>query len=384
MSSPDRQAVDQILSNRRPAPESYRDSGLAPYRDLASWPPDALALVPVGIAAAIESYVRDTIRELVDAGDPFVDRIDKLELRTRPGLDAMKALHGRRISLGEWVSHLVRISSVAHLAHHLSTLFGTPSLQILLAETYYFTGPTPTDIDPTWEDPDALPPQASRPDGAERDEPDLIVDDPGRVVESLGSLFTARHRAAHEAVPPQHNLETLTRWVDDAELFCTALSNRVNATLRPLEPFGTPMMEFKASTDLDRAQTLLDERMEGLCARLAALPQRDDHRECHWSGLPFISPAEFATLARLAQEAYKVYKEAELDFQAYYWPDGTGWKTWRMSAELDLVEERSRRVAQSIRNADEMLVEEEMDAARDGPAAAPPGQARHDDNTFAA
>ena len=351
MAAPDRQAVDQIVRRRRSDSEAYHDSGLYPYHDLSSWTAGALALAPVGIAAAVESYVRDTIRELVDSGSPFVDRVDKLDLRTKPGIEAMKALHGRRISLGEWVSSLVRVSSVAHLDSHLSALFETTSLRALLEGIRYAREPSPSDFGVDWEG----EPSGEETGSPAAEPPPVVVEDPKRVIASLGRLFGARHVAAHEANPPALDVATLAGWVRDARLFCDALDNLVETTLRPLEPVTTPMMELKASLDLDRASEELAARMDQLCARLEALPEPDGHHERHWSGLPKIQPAAFAALARRAQAACDAYHEAELDVQAYYWPDGTGWKTWRMTAELDLVEERSRRVAQSIDNAEQML-----------------------------
>ena len=350
----DQQAVDQILERSQSEPEPYRQSGLHPYQNLAAWTSEALALAPVGIAAAIESYVRGTIRELVDAGDPFVERVDKLKMRIKPGMGAMKALHGRRISLGQWVSHLVHISRIGHLDDHLCALFGAADLRTLLAEIRYFDGPSPSDFGVMLdEEPDA-------PAGETEEAPTHAVADPDRVIESLDKLFDARHRAAHEANPPVLGLELLSQWVEDAETFCTALSHLVEATLRPLEPFSTLMMELKAGTELDRKRAELDGRLDELYACLAALPPSDDRKDHYWSGLPVISPVEMADLARRAQEAYVAYEEAELDLQAYYWPDGTGWKTWRMGAELDLVDERSHRVAESLRNADDMFGEEDL------------------------
>ena len=69
MASDDKRTIDEILRRRRGSPDDvdvrYR---LRDYQNLSGWPPHARALVPVGVAAQVETVVRDAIRQLVDAG----------------------------------------------------------------------------------------------------------------------------------------------------------------------------------------------------------------------------------------------------------------------------------------------------------------------------
>lgn len=339
MASDDKQTVDEILRRRRGSTEDadvqYR---LRDYQDLSGWPLHARALVPVGVAAQVETVIRDTVRQLIDAGPPFVDRVANLDLRVRPGIEAMKALHGRSISLGEWVSHLVRVSSVAHVQDHLATLLGVQDFKTFLGSVRCFNGPSPVDLgaDPA-EFPDE---EAERP---------ILVSDPARVVASLGKLFAARHQAAHEAGPPEIPAETLEVWTEDAALFCDALLTHVSATLHPLEPTNTLTMNLKASIELERAQADLDASIAELSSRLCAIP--DDPDATHGLGFVPISSAEFADRAHLAQAAFEAYREAETDFQSRFWPDGSGSTGWFLAADLDLVEERLARVRESLRTA---------------------------------
>ena len=351
MPTDDKRAVDEILRKRReaPGPVGVRHS-LYRYRDVGAWPPDALALVPVGVVAEVEGVVRDAVRQLVDAGSPFVDRTDGLDLRVRPGLEAMKALHGQKISLGEWVSHLVRISSVEHVQAHLSTLFGAKGLTALISPVRYFEGPTPADfgVDHSGEPMG----DEARAEEAEEDTP-LIIDDPARVVASLGRLFAARHRAAHEGLPPAVSPETIGEWVDDASLFCDAVEHLLEATLRPLEPSNTYMMNLKASVDLDQTEAELDAAMDTLCTALRAIPETPPMTLR--MGPEPISSEAFAAKALAAQVAFEHYKEAETEFQMYFWPDGTGWRAWALSAQLDVVQERLRRVQASTQTANDFF-----------------------------
>lgn len=352
MPADDKRAIDEILRKRRGALEHDSDRHtLYRYTDVGAWPSDALALVPVGVVAEIEGVVRRAVRQLVDAGAPFVDRTDGLDLRVRPGLEAMKALHGQKISLGEWVSHLVRISSVEHVQAHLTTLFAAKSLTALLSAVRYFEGPTPADFGVDHSGEPVEESVADETDEAE-DTP-LIIDDPARVMASLGRLFAARHRAAHEGQPPDVTPETIAEWVDDASLFCDAVEHLLEATLRPLEPSSTYMMNLKASVDLDRAEAELGATMDTLCTTLRAIPETPPMTLR--MGPEPISSEAFAGKALAAQVAFDQYKEAETDFQMYFWPDGTGWKAWALSSQLDVVQERLRRVQASIQTADDFF-----------------------------
>lgn len=338
MASNDKRTIDEIRRRRRSPDDLDARYSFHDFRDVADWPPHARALAPVGVAAQVETVVRDTIRQFVDAGAPFVNRIDTLDLRVRPGLEAMKALHGRSISLGEWVSHLVRISRVEHIQDHLAALFGVPHFKTFLGSVRRFDGPSLVALG---ADPEEFP--------DDEDEPPLLVEDPTRVVASLGKLFAARHKAAHETAPPVIPVETLATWIGDASSFCSVLHNHTDATLRPLEPRNTLTVNLKASTDLERSRADLAASMDELTAILRAIPDNPDATR----GLGFapISPAEFADRSRLAQAAFEDYRQVEADFQSHFWSEGTGATGWFLAANLSLVDERLARVRETLQTA---------------------------------
>ena len=141
----------------------------------------------------------------------------------------------------------------------------------------------------------------------------------------------------------------LEAWIEDAALFCDAVLTHVRATLHPLEPMNTLTMNLKASIDLERAQADLEASIAELSSRLRAIPDNPD--TTHGLGLAPISSAEFAERAHLAQKAFEAYREAEADFQARFWPEGSGSTGWFLAANLSLVEERLARVHESLRTA---------------------------------
>ena len=79
---------------------------------------------PVALVAALESYVRTIIKELVNHGRPFKQNAQGLT-EIRLDLPTVLRIQGARISMGEFLSHLLPLSSMDDINRHLSTLIGT-------------------------------------------------------------------------------------------------------------------------------------------------------------------------------------------------------------------------------------------------------------------
>lgn len=85
---------------------------------------------PVAMIACLETYTRTIVQELVDSGPPFSDRIEafgglKIEIET------MKAIHGRRITLGELLGHLTPVSSLADVQRAIGPLINADVIDIV-------------------------------------------------------------------------------------------------------------------------------------------------------------------------------------------------------------------------------------------------------------
>jgi hypothetical protein len=76
----------------------------------------------VGIITCIELATRNAIQRLVDKGTPFIERIDKFKDFLKIDLNVTKALHDRKVSFGELLSHLLPINNVENVISHLGVL----------------------------------------------------------------------------------------------------------------------------------------------------------------------------------------------------------------------------------------------------------------------
>jgi hypothetical protein len=71
---------------------------------------DLLEYIPVAAVAAIETYFRFTIAQLINVGHRFLDGLDELlkEKDVRIDASVLKALHGQKTTIGEVVAYSLR------------------------------------------------------------------------------------------------------------------------------------------------------------------------------------------------------------------------------------------------------------------------------------
>ena len=84
---------------------------------------ELLRHLPVGLVACVESYTRLAIRDLIDSGPPYQASASGLQ-DTKIDLRTLVGMGSARISVGEFVSHLLPISSLEDIERHISVLVG--------------------------------------------------------------------------------------------------------------------------------------------------------------------------------------------------------------------------------------------------------------------
>jgi len=85
---------------------------------------------PIATVACIESYMRLSIQDLVDAGSPYSERGCKL-LDGRLQTEYLAHLQGRRLTVGELVAHSAKLSTLPDIDRALSTLLNVDFLSYL-------------------------------------------------------------------------------------------------------------------------------------------------------------------------------------------------------------------------------------------------------------
>ncbi len=82
----------------------------------------------IGYVACIEGYLRLLITDLIDHGDPYLGNVAGFK-DLRLTLEPITAVQAGRITFGEFVAHLLPLSSIEDINSALSTLLGVDFLK---------------------------------------------------------------------------------------------------------------------------------------------------------------------------------------------------------------------------------------------------------------
>ncbi len=132
--------------------------------------PELSRYYPVAIVAGIEGYFRSAIADLINSGTPFIERVTNLS-NVKLNLDIAAAIQKKEISLGDYVSHFLSISSLDDINKAMSALLEVDFIDHVCSSEFELY---------TDEDPISL--RENRDD----------------FIKSIKELFTIRHLICHE------------------------------------------------------------------------------------------------------------------------------------------------------------------------------------------
>ena len=265
---------------------------------------------PVALIACIEGYFRMAIKDLIDAGEPYLSNAEKPASSIKLDFSVLRAVHGKTITVGELVAHGVQLSRLDHLEAVLSNLLGTGFLQGLR---------TTTD---RWAHEVKGEPAAP------------ILAKPDEVFADVARTFELRHIICHEiASAYEIESEEVARCFESCVAFLRAADEFISETIHP----GAPLTQ----TDMNiAAGKSLDERRGQLAGAVAELRSRLD--------------AEELTAFDKSQEKWQTYCDAWADFVAGERASGgTIWPLIHAGAAEALVKQRLEEVSGYKRLGDE-------------------------------
>ena len=189
--------------------------------------------IPMRITTCIEVYVRELVRELIDAGNPYLDQAVRLVKNAKLDLAFAAHLAGKRLSIGDFVAHSVSINSIDAVISIFATLIDDFLPKLKTAHARW------TEEECSWP-------------------LDSIIEDYERTVSSLYKTFEVRHVLTHElpdaSVVDDLDIEQLCK---AASLFVDACDWVVVAELHGSVPRTQMAMNIGADVGLEAAQQLL-------------------------------------------------------------------------------------------------------------------------------
>ncbi|HXT68543.1 MAG TPA: lysozyme inhibitor LprI family protein [Vicinamibacterales bacterium] len=210
-----------------------------------------LRYVPIGIVACIEGFFRSAIRTLIDAGDPFLSNARTLaQIKDlRIDFELLRAVHGRQISVGDLIGHVVSFNDLAQLNAVMSTVIGRDFLELVTTARKRQPNDSPQ-------------------------EP--IIPDPVVIFRDVAETFRLRHIYAHELVSfePTERGE-VDRLLESSVGFLQASAEAVGELLHPNAPLTQADMNIESARRLDSIDAALEDVIADFTAQLEPARQRE-------------------------------------------------------------------------------------------------------------
>ncbi|PZQ10869.1 MAG: hypothetical protein DI565_18935 [Ancylobacter novellus] len=239
-----RTPLDQIIEwnarrgrPRIPAEFSYHIESLKHHWDGSSQESMEAELVIRRLVTIIEVFVRESIRELVDAGEPYSARAEKIINKMKIDYSFIMSLHGRLLSIGDIVSHTISVNDTNQIVTNLS---------ILMPD---FSNDLKT-IHERWSDDQSRWPQKP------------ILRNVDKTLAAIASLFQVRHIVTHEMpTEPPFNINDIAKFITQSNLLIRAIDWIIIKELHGSVPRTQLAMNVAAgealSQETDRMKKLL-------------------------------------------------------------------------------------------------------------------------------
>lgn len=197
---------------------------------------------PVAMVAFIETYARSIVQELVDGGGAYADRIDRLE-NVKLEMAIMKAIHGRRITLGELIAHVLPMNNLDDIKRAIGTLLGCDLIDLVKAAR------------DRWRI------------RVEDEKTASTIDEFGPIVRGVEWTFRLRHMYAHEfPANTSINRELIVDSVRAAAEFVTAMDDGI----RDLRYPDAPLSQAEMNTYTADQMTKMDRELREVIADFSA------------------------------------------------------------------------------------------------------------------
>ena len=265
--------------------------------------------IPIGAVACMESFFRTAIKDLIDHGSPYFENAAKFSASRdiRFDLDIIQAIQGRRVTVGEFVSHFLPLSQLDDVNSTMSAVLGCDFLDSLKPFLSFLSGVGGLDFYPRFSAESAH---------------QLNSEQLQKIAETYSGVkraFELRHIFCHETISADkvdvqeiyNSFESVYEFLETAEYF-------IEHTLDPEHPLTQLGWNERAQRQLEEA----DQELENLINTNADL--------CGDLRGVFLD----------AHEAWKVYREKRGEFVSAEWHGGSIEPALRMEEETCVTKSR--------------------------------------------
>jgi len=202
---------------------------------------------PVALIACLEGYFRMAIKDLIDAGEPYLSNAEKPASSVKLDFSLLRAVHGKAVTVGEIVSHGVPLSSLKHIESVFSGLLESGFLNGLRA------------VSDRWAHEVKGEPVTP------------ILKNPDVVFADVARTFELRHIICHEiASAYEINLQEIERCFESCVAFLRAADEFISQTLHPNAPLTQTDMNILAGESLGNKRAEVEDALASLRERMDA------------------------------------------------------------------------------------------------------------------
>lgn len=256
---------------------------------------------PVALVACMEGYFRMAIKELIDAGDPYLSNAERQASSLKLDFTLIRAIHGKAITVGELIGHNVPLSRIDHIDAAMTGLLGTSFIASMRL------------VSDRWKH--EVQGEPSKP----------ILADPDKVFADVAKAFELRHIICHE-LTSAHEIEyqQVAQCLESGVAFLRAAYELLSNTLHPNAPLTQSEMNIAAGASLNEARDSLGQAVVELRRRLCQ---------------------EDLEAFDASQAAWEKHCTAWADFDAMQVRGGSMWPAFRASSEESVVRGRIKELS---------------------------------------
>ncbi|MGX5849979.1 lysozyme inhibitor LprI family protein [Mesorhizobium sp. PL10] len=256
--------------------------------------PEFFDFIPMRLVTIIEVFVREVIREIVDHGQPYLERSEKLVRGAKIDFIFASTLQGQKLSIGDLVAHTISINNPTQIIASFEGLIPDFIKHLKISHS-------------RWSE-----------DAADWPFPP-IIGNYNKTIANLSRLFEVRHIVTHE-LPSQESYDA-----DEIDGFLTASEEFLNATdWLVVETLKGHIPRTQMEMNLQAGGTM--EKLEAEMGELLGAIGRENTVD--------------SELLRQSQEAWAAYAKREADLRASLVQGGSMYPMVWASAKSEVIGQR--------------------------------------------
>ena len=275
---------------------------------------ELLRYFPVALISCVETFFKLAIKELIDHGDPYLRNAQKFKERWHYDYEVLTSLHGQVITIGDLISHHVRVNNLTTLIAEMSCVMG------LKFENHLATSVDRYSVE-------VLKKEASP-----------IISNIDKTFSQVSEVFRLRHIICHEiAYDFTTTKAEIAEFMDHISNFLHASSCLIDDTLYPDAPLTQMDINAEAANDYSGQKGILDELI-GEAKEILSEKQRERFD--------------------IANAAWDKFLEASAELEGLEWEDGSMQPTVENLTRTDLTKERQvqiRKLIKQVKDTDLMI-----------------------------